>query len=756
MRLALTFVVVFSCAAAADAQEAVPAPRSAARLASERIDGPAPPQPPAVIARDGAGQITIRAVRVTAPIEIDGRLDEAVYANVPPMSDFVQQEPLEGTPATERTEVWLFFDDENVYVVARCWESQPDRIIATEMRRDGFAIGGGANDAFSFTLDTFHDRRNGSIFHVNPLGGRMDGQTTNERQWSPDWNPVWAAAARRFEGGWVAETAVPFKSLRYQPGREQIWGFNARRINRSKNEVSFLSPVPAARAFAAIMQVSLSATVVGLEVPPGAKSLDIKPFVVASGTDGSNASTNGVDADVGVDLRYGLTQNLGLDVTVNTDFAQVEADEQQINLTRFNLFFPEKREFFLENQGLFTFGGVSGFGGDTPLMFYSRRIGLQAGTAVPIIAGGRVTGRTGPWSIGALNMQADDVPEAAVRTTNFSAVRLKRDVLRSSSVGLIATNRSAGQTASGSTQTYGVDGTFRFLSDVDVNTYWAQTLAPGEADPKTSYRAQLDYNADRYGLQLEQLMVEDGFNPEVGFVRRDDIRRSYASARFSPRPRDVRAIRRYSWVGSFTYIENGAGRVEYRDAGGDFGLEFQSGDRFGVAAMGGYEFVPVPFRIGGDATIPPGPYDFNEAKVSYNISQQRRLSANMSVAYGAFYGGHRTTLSLARGRVNVSSRLSLEPSYTVNWIDLPHDALTTHLAGSRVTYSISPLMFVSALVQYNSSIDTVGVNARLRWEYQPGSELFVVYNDDRDTQPTPATTAAGRSVIVKVNRLLRF
>jgi hypothetical protein len=700
-------------------------------------------------------QQTVRAVRVTSPIQIDGRLDEEIYASVPPMTDFVQQEPVEGTPATERTEVWFLFDDDNVYVVARCWESDPDRIIATEMRRDGGAIGAGGNDAFAFTLDTFFDRRNALIFHVNPLGGRMDGQGTNERQWSPDWNPVWAAAARRFEGGWIAETAVPFKSLRYQPGRDQAWGFNARRVNRWKNEVSYLAPVPAARGFAAIMQVSLSATLVGLEVPPGAKSLDIKPFVTASGSSATAGSPSRGTADAGVDLRYAVTQNLGLDVTFNTDFAQVEADEQQINLTRFNLFFPEKREFFLENQGLFTFGGVGGAGGDTPLLFYSRRIGLQAGHAVPIIAGGRLTGRAGRWSIGTLNMQADEVPEAAVQTTNFSVVRLKRDVLRSSSVGLIVTNRSAGQTASDSAQAYGVDGTFRFINSVDVNTYWAQTRTSGPGGAKASYRGQLDYNTDRYGLQLEHLLVERGFSPEVGFVRRDDIRRSYASARFSPRPQQVGAIRRLSWTASTTYIENGAGRVEYRDAGADFGVEFQSGDRFGLAAGRGYEFVPAPFRLGGGATVPAGSYDFNEARMSYNIAQQRRLSANMSLSHGAFYDGDRTTLSVARGRVNVSSRLSLEPSYTVNWIDLPQGSLTTHLAGSRVTYSISPLVFGSALVQYNSSTQTVAVNTRLRWEYQPGSELFVVYNEDRDTRAA-STSGAARTLIVKINRLFRF
>ena len=757
-RRVTTCLLVLGWTMTAEAQQpTVLTQPSAVQPSPIAVDGPPPPESPAVIARDESGRVTIRAVRVSTPLQIDGRLDEAVYAVVPAMSDFVQQEPREGAPASEKTEIWFLFDDEYVYVVARSWETEPERIVATEMRRDGGAIGGGANDAFAFTLDTFYDRRNASIFHVNPLGGRMDGQGANERQWSSDWNPVWAAAARRFEGGWIAETAVPFKSLRYRQGRQQVWGFNARRINRWKNEVSYLSPIPAARGFPAIMEVSRSATVVGLEVPPGAKSLDVKPFLTASASNEvTGARTDRLHADVGVDLRYGVTQNLALDATYNTDFAQVEADQQQINLTRFNLFFPEKREFFLENQGLFAVGGVSSTAaGDTPILFYSRRIGLHAGREIPIVGGARLTGRMGQWSVGALNMQADEEPDAATQATNFTVLRLKRDVLRSSSIGLLATNRSKSEAGVGGAQTYGADSTFRFFNSLDVNAYWAQTRTPTRGSAETSYRAQLDYNEDRYGLQLEHLLVGDGFNPEVGFLRRDDIRRSYASARFSPRPRQVSAIRRYSWTGSITYIENLEGRVDYRDAGLDFGLEFQSGDRFGVAANRGLEFVPAPFRLGEQATVPAGAYDFDLTKLSYNVGQQRRLSGNISLERGAFYGGHRTTLGVSRGRVNVTSRLSAEPSYTVNWIDIKQEVFTTHLLGSRVTYSISPLMFGSALVQYNSSTHTVALNARLRWEYRPGSELFVVYNEQRDTMGRPSIDGTSRALIIKINRLFR-
>ena len=709
-------------------------------------------------AAQGAAQ-TIRAIRVPTPLRIDGRLDDPIYATEPPLSGFVQQEPREGAPATEKTEVWLFFDRDNVYVVARCWESAPDRVIANEMRRDHGNIAN-SNDAFAFTFDTFYDRRNSVIFHVTPIGGRMDGQGTNERQWSSDWNPIWDFAVAPFDGGWVAEIAIPFKSLRYRAGREQTWGFNARRINRWKNEVSFLSPIPAARGLPAIMQVSLSATLVGLEAPEGPKSLDIKPVVTADLTSDAAARprvANDVGGDIGLDAKYGVTQNLAADFTYNTDFAQVEADEQQINLTRFNLFFPEKREFFLENQGLFAFGGASNFGGgDTPILFYSRRIGLSQGRAVPLDAGGRLTGRLGRTGIGVLNIQADDEPLAGTPPTNFSVVRLTRDVMSGSTVGVIFTNRSAGESRSGANQAFGVDGRFRFFDNLDFNTYWARTRTGGRAGEETSYRAQLDYAGDRYGAQVEHLRIGDDFNPDVGFLRRDDMRKSAAVFRFSPRPRTMRSIRRFSWVGGLTYIENGAGRVDYREAAAEFAVEFQSGDRFSTAGAHGLEFIPRPFGIGPGVVVPVGGYDFDGARVTYSAGQQRRLSGTAAIEHATFYGGHKTAMSVSRGRVNLTPRFSVEPSYAVNWIDGPQRAFMTHLFGSRVTYTVTPMMFASTLVQYNSVNNAVTANARLRWEYRPGSELFVVYNEQRDTLARSFPALANRALIVKVNRLFRF
>ena len=756
---AMLYLVVASVLIAASPASGQPAEDDATAVPFS-FDGPPPPAPPAVVNRDESGRTTIRAVRLDEPLRIDGQLDESVYSRVPAISNFVQQEPIEGALATEKTEVWILFDADNVYVVARNWESEPDRMVANEMRRDNTNIFRG-NDNFAFIFDTFYDRRNLVNFEINAVGGRMDGQVTNERQFNGDWNPVWDLAVGRFEGGWTLEAAVPFKSLRYRPGRAQIWGINLRRYNLWKNEWSFVTPIPNSFGTRGIFQASLAATLVGLEAPPGSRNLEIKPYAVSnlrSDTTVTPPVSNDGDGDVGIDVKYGLTENLTADFTVNTDFAQVEADEQQVNLTRFSLFFPEKREFFLENQGTFSFGGLgTRASGDTPVLFYSRRIGLDQGAIVPIDAGGRLTGRLGRFSLGLVSIRTGDEAASGTRPTTFSVVRLKQDILRRSSVGLLVTDRSIGQSGTGRNTAYGLDGTFAFFDNLAVNTYWARTRTSGVSGRDTSYRLQLDYVGDRYGLQLEHLLVGEDFNPEVGFVRRHDMRRSFAQARFSPRPRQSRVIRRFSWTGSIDYVENEvSSQLETRDVDGEFAIEFQSTDRFSVTYTNSYEFLPAPFPIARAVTLPVGGYDFANLRVGHTFGPQRPVSGSVSLEHGTFYNGHKTALTMSQGRINPSSQLSIEPRYVVNWVDLQQGSFTTHLVGSRITYTMTPLMFTSALVQYNSARHAVSTNVRLRWEYQPGSELFVVYNEERNTSLRGFPDLSNRALIIKINRLFRL
>ena len=744
---------------------ASPSPPTAPVAAPElpfAFEGPPPPVAPAVITRDAAGRATIRAVRLAAPMRLDGVLDEAVYSSVPPISDFIQVEPQEGAPATEKTELWLTFDRDYVYVSFRCWESDPARVVANEMRRDSTMLWQG-NDIVGFIFDTFYDRRNAFQFTVNQIGGRSDAQLTSG-QWNGDWNTVWDVKTGRFEGGWTVEAALPFKSLRYRPGRTQVWGFNALRTNRWKNEISFITRIPNAMGQRGLNQPSLAATVVGLEAPPGSRNLEIKPYAISDLTSNRNVTpkvSNDVTGNIGFDIKYGLTQDLTTDVTYHTDFAQVEADEQQVNLSRFSLFFPEKREFFLENQGMFSFGGAAtggqmAAGSDTPILFYSRRIGLNGEHSVPIEAGGRLTGRLGRNSLGVLSMRTGDEPVWGSRPTNFSVVRLKRDLLRRSSVGLLFTGRSVGQSGTGTNTAYGADGTFAFFDNLAINTYWARTRTEGLSGEDTSYRAQLDYEGDRYGVQAERLVVGDNFNPGVGFVRRDNMRRDFGLFRFSPRPSSIESIRKFSWTGSMAYIENGARRLETRDWQGEFAIEFQNSDRFSLGYGNTYEFLARPFDISRGITVPVGGYDFAGLHAGFNLGQQRTVSGNFSAEYGSFYSGHKWAIGASRGRVKITSRFSAEPSFSINRVDLAEGSFTAQLVGSRVTYTMTPLMFASALVQYNSASHAVMANVRLRWEYRPGSELFVVFNEERDTLMGRFPDLANRAIIVKINRLLRF
>jgi hypothetical protein len=718
--------------------------------------------PSAIIARDPAGAVTLRAVRLAQPLRIDGRLDEALYRAVAPISDFVQIEPEDGRPATERTELWVAFDANNVYVTFRCFESEPARVVAKEMRRDHTSIYL-ADDNVTFFFDTFRDLRNGLEFSVNAVGGRIDGQTTGERQWSGDWNTIWDVQVGRFDGGWTVEVAIPFKSLRYRPGVDQTWGFNAFRTNRWKNELSFLVPVPKERGQAGVHMASLAAPLTGIVAPSGAKNLEVKPFATASAT-GRRAPGRGIAndlaGDAGVDVKYGVTQSVTADVTVNTDFAQVEADLQQVNLTRFSLFFPEKREFFLENAGTFQFGGATtgafGGGGDAPILFYSRRIGLERGRAVPIDVGGRATGRIGRYTFGLLSVQTGAEVASGAASTNFSVVRFKRDVLSRSSVGLLATGRNAARGGVGDNIVYGADGTFAFLTNLAINTYWARSETPGRSGDDTSYRAQLLWPGDRYGIHVERVAVGANFDPGIGFVRRRDMRRTFGQARFTPRPRNNAVVRRYQSGVAVTLVENGAGRLESREQSADVGIEFQNGDRFSLEAARFYEFLSAPFRFPSGVTLPIGGYDFGSVRVGLNRSGRQRVSGNLFAELGSFYNGRKTEVGVGSGRLNLSPRISLEPSYAVNRVELDQGTFTTQLASARVTWTVTPLMFTSALVQYNADTRTVSANARLRWEYRPGSELFVVYNEERDTLARRFPGLANRALIVKVNRLMRF
>ena len=720
------------------------------------------PVPPAVVARDADGHVTVRAVRISEAIVVDGRLDDEVYREEQAIAGFIQQLPDEGEPATEKTEVWLLYDDRNVYVSARCWDSQPERIVANEKARDGRSIF--RNDTLVVIFDTFHDRRNAMGFMTNPLGAVLDYLITDERNFNLSWNTVWDVRTSRFDEGWMVEMVIPFKSLRFRAGGAQVWGINISRRIPGKNETAYLSPVPRSLDRRGIMQVSSGATLVGLETPASSKNLEVKPFAISGSLTDHDASpprANDFTGDLGFDVKYGLTRGLIADFTVNTDFAQVEDDDQRVNLTRFSLFFPEKREFFLEGQGIFAFGGPTRFRSrnappdNTPVMFFSRRIGLSDGEIVPIRAGGRVTGRAGAYSIGLLNIQTGESDVAEAAPTNFSVVRIKRDILRRSNIGMIYTRRNPLDDGEGTNQVYGADLNFALYENVNLSTYYAGSRTPDMDGSDSSYRGRFEYMGDRYGVELEHLTVDTNFNPQVGFLRRDDFRRNFGQLRFSPRPASIPWLRRLIYQGSFDYTTDTKGTLETRDGRLRFEMELENSDRWHVEYSARFEGLQEEFEIADGVILPIGGYSFADVRTEYQLGPQRRISGRLTFARGSFFSGDRTEVGYD-GRIVISPRLSVEPRFSTNAVDLPEGRFTTKLAGARTSFSVSTRMAAAALVQFNSSNDSLNTNLRFRWEYQPGSDLFIVYNDGRDTAMHGFPLLQNRTFVVKFTRLFRF
>ena len=754
----------------------------APRFAPGVIDGPPPPLAPDVIRRDDQGNATIRAVEWPEGIRLDGQLDENVYFTVPAITGFIQQAPDEGAPATEETEAWILFDDDNIYVAARVWDSAPpSQWVANEMRRDTRQLR--QNDTFAVILDTFYDRRNGVAFYTNALGALADFQITNEGNPNSDWNPIWDVRTGRFEGGWTVEMEIPFKSLRYRPGPAQVWGVQLRRNVRRKNEWAYITalPISAGSGPGGIFRVSDAGTLVGLDAPSGSANLEIKPYGIggiSTNLAASEPTVNAGSGDGGLDVKYGITQNLTADLTWNTDFAQVEVDEQQVNLTRFSLFFPEKREFFLEGRGIFGFRPRR------------RRRRLRRGPAA---------GRAGRRRL-RRRQRADPVLQPADRLAepNRGADcrrrpghrqdrRVRRRVAehpgrrtRGGRGGDDQLHRRAAQARHSAPQQHrrhlhqpiglaprrrlqpGLRGgrDVLLLREREPAGVRGPHADPGNDGEDLSYQGRVNYAGDLYGFQAEHLVVEDNFIPEVGFLRRDNFRRSYGTARYSPRPRSLAGIRQFRLEGSYDYIETADfGIVETRQSQLGFSTELENSDRFGVSVADNYEFLHREFTPGPDeVAFPVGGYQFFDVEGTYSPGAQRRLNGRFTVR-GDYFNGTIRSVEFRQGRMEVTERLSLEPSVSVNWIDSPQGSFRTDLLVSRVNLSFTPRMFFSGLIQYNSSTNTVSNNLRLRWEYSPGSELFVVYTEDRETDPLRPdrfSELRNRGFVVKVNRLFRF
>ena len=708
----------------------------------------------------------IQAVRATGPMMLDGVLDEAAWAAAPMAERFIQQDPREGQPATFDTQVRILYDDDALYFGVFAKDDEPARLIVNDLKKDYNTDG---SDGFRIVLDTFHDERNGYQFATNPAGAKWDAQMSNEgREINANWDGIWDVATRVTETGWVAEIRIPFRTLKFNSAEAQTWGMNFERKVRRLNEDSFWSPIP--RIYD-ITRVSLAGTVEGLRGLRPGKNIRVKPYALSSSNTVGRLGTDG-DFDAGFDVKYGVTSGLTWDFTVNTDFSQAEADEQQINLSRFNLFFPEKRDFFLENSGIFLFGaGGGGFAagggggggggrqngsGDTRL-FFSRRIGLSdTGNEIPILAGTRLTGRQGAYSIGVLNIQqrsGDAVPSA-----NFTALRVRRDILANSDIGAVFLNKEAGGPAFN--RVAGVDANFRFGPSVSFNAYGAKTFSP-DAPVPTEGRDHTMRVGGRYDGRIWQVngrfdTIGARFNDEMGFVPRLGVDNAFlfVGRRFRPVviSRWVRETRPHWQVDTFTRQAGRGLESRYQDFHLPFA--FQDGSNMEMGVNPNVEVVRAPFTINSSrgVRVDPGRYEFNEYFIFWNTNSAARLSFNNRYSIGHFYDGYRRAYTFGPS-VRLNENFNASVNLAINDIELSSGSFVSKLLTTRVNYNFNTRMFVNALVQYNSDSRQWTSNLRFNVIHRPLSDFFLVYNEGRDERTGQMLS---RAVIAKMTYLVAF
>jgi hypothetical protein len=698
---------------------------------------------PAAMAQDPEKKVT--AVHIQGSIVIDGNLDEPEWSLAQPATDFIQQEPLMGEPSTERTEVRILYDDENLYLGVYCFDSRgPEGITISDISRD---YAPRETDTFTMVFDTFHDKRNSFIFGTNAGGAKRDGQTAgdSERR-NYDWDTVWYVETKITEQGWQAEIAIPFRSLRFSDVEEQVWGVNFGRRIRSKNEYTHWSPIPRPHRTS---RVSLAGELNGLSGIHQGRNLYLKPYLLAPLV---RLEGDDVDflPDVGFDLKYGVTSELALDVTVNTDFSQVEADQQQINLTRFPLFFPEKREFFLENASLFQVRrvgrGLRNSSRDL-IAFFSRRIGLSEGRVVPILGGARFTGRAGPYGVGFLSIQTTEFEE--LPSTNFTVARVQRDILGNSDVAGIFINKQGGGEYN---RTYGVDGRLQFFRNLEIASFFLKTDTPGLSGEDTSASAFVGWADHRYDIQAEYLSIEDNFNPEVGFVPRKGIRKSRGEFNLKLRPGEIIPwMREFRPSTGIEYITDQANVVQTKNFDQTLEVDWQNGSLFQFTHRVEFERLEDPFFIQPDQAIPVGDYVFGSINASFSSDRSRMFSGSLGLRVGEFFDGHQDSYQ-AGLRFQLGARFSTDVSWEHDDVDLPSGAFSTDLVNTSIDYSFSPRMFLNALIQYNSTLDEISSNIRFNFIYKPLSDIFLVYNERRATDGQ----IIERALIAKLTYLFGF
>ena len=701
----------------------------------------------------------MQAIQATSPVVIDGALDDEVWTRAVPASAFIQADPLEGQPATEATEVRVAFDADYLYIAALCRDTDPSGIVVNEIRKD---FAGRDQDTFEVLLDTFADRRNGFVFATNAAGAKADTQIANEgRDVNPNWDAVWWVEARRTAEGWTAEFRIPFKTLRFEAGDGRTWGINFARRVRRKNEISYWSPV--SRAYS-IVRASSGGTLLGLPALAQGRNLRIKPFLAGGAVRAVGESGFDRDLTAGVDLKAGITPSLTFDATINPDFAQAEADEQQVNLTQFSLFFPEKREFFLENAGIFYFGDIPRNARSVArfrppeedlLLFFSRRIGLSdAGAQQPLHGGVRLTGRAGGFTLGVMTMQSKE--EDGRPGNNYTVVRVRRDLFRSSDVGAIVLSREPTGSARDFNRVAGVDTNFRFFRNLSVNGFFARSESPGVTTDQDSFKGSIGWEDSAKRLQASIMRIGEGFRDDLGFVRRTGVTRQFYDGAWFTEPAFLRkwAIRRIEPHARVWTYDDPSGRLVSRSGHISNQTTWNDGSYFEYAFEPRVEAISRPFNIAPGVAIPPGRYDWTQHLLLFEGNKSKPFSGSIRYTTGGFWSGTQRNMQMSL-IYRPTYRMVFDLGLQVSNIDLelPRAEFTTTLVNVRTGYSFSSNMFLDTLLQYRNDVKQFSANVRFNLIHRPLSDFFIVYNE---SQFTDTTQTAGRGIVVKYTQMFAF
>ena len=707
--------------------------------------------PQEVVAPDGGGIAAIprpvaNATQVVEAPVIDGQLDEEMWQYAPPLTGFVQAEPLEGAPASEETEVRLLYDDTAIYVGVWLHDSDTSLIVITDTSRDA---GLGNQDSFQIVFDTFLDQQNGFAFGTTASGIQHDAQVRNQGNLSSSWHGSWDVMTRLGEGVWTAEFRIPLSTLRYGPP-PQVWGVNFMRNIQRRRERTYWAPLP--RQFN-LSRLSSAGELRGLELP-SPRSIKVLPYVVASANRNfaPNAETD-YDSAWGIDSKISITGGLNLDLTYNTDFAQVEVDTQQINLTRFNIRFPERRPFFLENSQLFAVGASGGgFGGSGDVdLFFSRRIGLdESGSLVPIKGGARLSGKAGNYNIGFLNIQTDDVgPDPG---DNFTTLRVSRELPNRSGLGAIFVNRSATGRFAGPddwNRTWGLDGRLGIAEQVSIGAVAAKTETPGLTGREYAWNMTSQYDDGKTRLDFDYGITGEDFNPEVGFLQNTlGYKRWYFRIQETMRQEKIRSWGFREFLPHINYT-----RYDYLDGGGmqsadlhvDNHWDWENGYYISTAVNGTWEGLEEPFEIFPDIVVPPGEHGGLRFTLRSNTDRRKWLFGHHQWDVGRFLDGNQNS-HIFQTIVRQGGTFALDATWNYRSIDLPAGSFRTNLGRMRLTYNFTPSIFAQTLIQYNDRTQRLSTNLRFHWLWTAGTGLFVVYND---TESMNGLGPVNRAFIIK-------